>query len=43
MVWSRFSIPKNKELVRKAGFEILRNYEETEEEHHLWILAEKKV
>lgn len=42
MVWSSFSIQKNKEIVRKAGFEILRSYEETEEEHHLWILAEKK-
>ena len=43
MVWSSFSIQKNKDLVRKAGFEILRSYEETEEEeHHLWILAEKK-
>jgi len=26
-----------------VGFEILRTYEETEEEHHLWILAEKKA
>ncbi|MFW6048427.1 MAG: class I SAM-dependent methyltransferase [Candidatus Natronoplasma sp.] len=42
MVWSSFSIQKNKELVRKAGFKILRSYEETQEEHHLWILAEKK-
>ena len=42
MVWSSFSIQKNKELVRKSGFEILSSYEETEEEHHLWILAEKK-
>ncbi|MFW5946728.1 MAG: class I SAM-dependent methyltransferase, partial [Candidatus Natronoplasma sp.] len=42
MSWSSFSIQKNKELVRKAGFKILRSYEETEEEHHLWILAEKK-
>lgn len=43
MVWNSFSIEENNELVRKAGFEILRSYEETEEEHHLWILAEKKV
>ncbi|MFW5953606.1 MAG: class I SAM-dependent methyltransferase, partial [Candidatus Natronoplasma sp.] len=42
MSWSSFSIQKNKDLVRKASFEILRSYEETEEEHHLWILAEKK-
>ena len=42
MVWSSFSIQKNKDLVKKSGFEILRSYEETEEEHHLWILAEKK-
>ncbi len=42
MVWSSFSIQKNKDLVKKSGFKILRSYEETEEEHHLWILAEKK-
>jgi len=42
MVWSSFSIRKNKDLVRKSGFEILRSYEERKEEHHLWILAEKK-
>lgn len=35
MVWSSFSIQKNKGVVRKAGFEILRSYEETEEEQHL--------
>ncbi|MBS3782357.1 MAG: class I SAM-dependent methyltransferase [Candidatus Thermoplasmatota archaeon] len=42
MLWSSFSIQKDKDLVKKAGFKILRSYEETEEEHHLWILAEKK-
>lgn len=43
MVWSSYSQEKSKELLRESGFEIKETYEEkSEEEHHLWILAEKK-
>ena len=43
MVWSSYSQEKSKELVEEAGFEIKETYEEeSDEEHHLWILAQKK-
>jgi len=43
MVWSSYSQEKSKELVEESGFNIVETYEEeSEEEHHLWILAEKE-
>jgi len=43
MVWSSYSQEKSMELVEESGFNIVDTYEEdSEEEHHLWILAEKK-
>lgn len=43
MVWSSYSQEKSLELVEDAGFEVLDTYEEnSEDEHHLWILAEKQ-
>lgn len=43
MVWSSYSQEKSKELVKESGFEIKETYEEnSESEHHLWILAQKK-
>ncbi|KXA91188.1 hypothetical protein AKJ63_01825 [candidate division MSBL1 archaeon SCGC-AAA259D18] len=42
MVWSSFSIKKNKRMVEESGFKILGSYEEKEDEHHLWVLAKKK-
>jgi len=42
MVWSSYSQEKSMELVEESGFNIVDTYEEdSEEEHHLWILAEK--
>jgi len=42
MVWSSYSQEKSMELVEESGFDIVDTYEEkSEEEHHLWILAEK--
>ncbi|MFT4311284.1 MAG: SAM-dependent methyltransferase [Candidatus Woesearchaeota archaeon] len=43
MAWSSYDSNKNKELVRKAGFEILIASEDLREEKHLWILAKKKL
>ncbi|MBC5793179.1 MAG: class I SAM-dependent methyltransferase [Nanohaloarchaea archaeon] len=41
LVWSSYSREKNKELIEKAGFNILETYvEDWREETHLWILAE---
>ena len=43
MVWSSYSQEKNLELIENAGFDIVETYEEeSDEEHHLWVLAEKK-
>lgn len=43
MIWSSYSQEKNKEIIRDSGFDILDTYEEqSEDEHHLWILARKK-
>ncbi len=42
MAWSSFSAKKNKELLHENGFKIVYEEEEDEEnEHHLWILAQK--
>ena len=42
MVWSSYSQEKNLELIEDAGFNVVETYEEeTEDEHHLWVLAEK--
>lgn len=43
MVWSSYSADKNKEIVEKAGFNIIETYiEDWREESHLWVLAEPK-
>lgn len=43
MVWSSYSQDKSLEIIEDAGFDILETYkEESEDEHHLWVLAEKK-
>ena len=43
MVWSSYSQEKSLELVESAGFDIVETFEEeSEDEHHLWVLAEKK-
>jgi cyclopropane fatty-acyl-phospholipid synthase-like methyltransferase len=42
MAWSSYSVEKNKELVRNAGFEIIMAVEDYRTERHLWILAKKK-
>lgn len=43
MVWSSYSVDKNKEIVEKAGFNIIETYiEDWREESHLWVLAEPK-
>jgi len=42
MVWSSYSQEKNLELIEDAGFNVVETYEEeTKDEHHLWVLAEK--
>ena len=41
MAWSSFSVEENKELIKKAGFEILHAEVEITKEKHLWILAKK--
>ncbi len=42
MIWSSYSQERNIELLEKTGFEIVETYEEeSEDEHHLWVLAEK--
>ena len=42
MIWSSYSQEKSLELVEKAGFDVVETYEEeSDDEHHLWILAEK--
>lgn len=48
MYWSSFDAAANVELVREAGFEILReealtNFEDGEEVRFVWILARKKT
>ncbi len=40
MVWSSHSQEKNRELIEDSGFSITETYEEKDDEHHLWILAE---
>ena len=43
MVWSSYSQEKNLEIIEKAGFDIVETYEEeSDDEHHLWVLAEKE-
>jgi len=42
MAWSSYSVEKNKQLVRDAGFEILMAIEDYRTERHLWILAKKR-
>lgn len=43
MLWSSYSPKKNLEIVKEAGFEIVKSYEEDwREETHLWILAKPK-
>ncbi|MFB6116230.1 MAG: trans-aconitate 2-methyltransferase [Candidatus Nanosalina sp.] len=42
MVWSSYSQDKSLELLRNSGFDIMETFEEeSEDEHHLWVLAEK--
>jgi len=41
MMWSSYSLEKNKKLVEQSGFKILIAKEEKSSEHHLWILAQK--
>lgn len=42
MTWSSYSQEKNLEIIEDAGFEIIDTYEEeSDDEHHLWALAEK--
>lgn len=45
MAWSSFSIPENIDLIKDARFKLLHVEEEEEDpqEHHLWILAQKKL
>ncbi|MFB6291889.1 MAG: class I SAM-dependent methyltransferase [Candidatus Nanohaloarchaea archaeon] len=43
MVWSSPSQRESIELIEEAGFEILDTHEEkSENEHHLWVLAQKQ-
>lgn len=43
MLWSSYSQEKNLEIVREAGFDIVKSYKEDwREEDHLWILARPK-
>lgn len=43
MVWSSYSQEKNLEIIENAGFDIVETYEEeSDDEHHLWVLAEKE-
>ena len=43
MVWSSYSQEKSLELIEDSGFEVLDTYEEeSNDEHHLWVLAQKK-
>lgn len=41
MSWSSYDAQHNIVLVEQAGFRILREYEDTDYEHHLWVLARK--
>lgn len=42
MAWSSYSQDKSLKMIRHSGFEVLETYEEdSDEEHHLWVLAEK--
>jgi cyclopropane fatty-acyl-phospholipid synthase-like methyltransferase len=43
MVWSSYSQERSLKIIEDAGFEVAETYEEdSEDEHHLWVLAEKK-
>ncbi len=43
MVWSSYSQEKSLEIIEDSGFNVIETYEEeSDEEHHLWVLAEKK-
>jgi len=43
MVWSSYSQEKNLEIIEDSGFDVVETYEEESgDEHHLWVLAEKK-
>lgn len=43
MVWSSFNQEKSLDLIEESGFNVVNTYEEkSEDEHHLWILAEKE-
>ncbi|MFT4313310.1 MAG: hypothetical protein ACMXYA_02795 [Candidatus Woesearchaeota archaeon] len=41
MAWSSYTVEKNKQLVRDAGFDIILAAEDYRTERHLWILAKK--
>lgn len=41
MIWSSFSLDKNIEIVKEAGFKIIETYEQEDTENHLWILGKK--
>lgn len=43
MVWSSYKQEKSLEIIEDSGFEVVETYEEkSDDEHHLWVLAEKK-
>jgi SAM-dependent methyltransferase len=42
MAWSSYSVEKNKQLIRDAGFEIIMASEDYRTEKHLWIFAKKQ-
>lgn len=44
MMWSSYSIERNKQLLEKTGFKIIKAIEDYEKhEHHLWVLAKKVI
>lgn len=43
MVWSSYSQEKSLEIIEDSGFNVVETYEEeSDDEHHLWVLAEKR-